>query len=154
MVFQINRGFFGLSPPAKPAAHVTNEQLWQKLDDLEKHLTHRLSYWEMIMALDISKLTADVTALDSAVQAAATVITALKQTNSDQATQIQTLKDALAAATSTSDPAIQAALDAIDETIAGDKTLLDNAGTAIPANTGAAPADQPAADATVAAATT
>lgn len=144
---------FGMRQPERRPACVTNEQLWQKFDDLERHLTHRISTWEMMMAIDVSKLTTDITALDSTAQASATVITALTQTNKDQATQIQTLKDALAAATSTSDPTVQAAVDALDVTVKADKTLLDNAPTAIAANTSAPPVDQPAATAMVASAT-
>lgn len=75
------------------------------------------------MMIDFAKLQADIAAQTTVLQSVATAVTGLNAANAEQAQQIVDLKNALAAAGAT-DPAVQAAVDALDASVQGNTALV------------------------------
>lgn len=102
------------------------DALFRKLD----HILERLNQ----MAVDTTKILADITAQTTVLQSLVTFVQAINATNADQAKQIADLKAALAAA-QVNDPAVQAAVDAIDATVQSNTALAAGVMPAATANT-------------------
>lgn len=86
------------------------------------------------MAVDTSKILADITAQTTVLQSLVTFVQAINTTNATQAQQIIDLKAALDAA-QVNDPAVQAALDAMDKTVQDNTALAAGVMPAATANT-------------------
>src|SRR5882672_8045977 len=89
------------------------------------------------MAVDTSKILADITAQTTVLNGLVTFVQTINTTNADQAKQIEDLKAALAAA-QVNDPAVQAAVDAMDATVQSNTALAAGVMPAAIANTQAA----------------
>lgn len=86
------------------------------------------------MAVDTSKILADITAQTTVLNGLVAFVQAINTTNADQAKQIDDLKAALAAA-QVNDPAVQAAIDALDATVQSNTALAAGVMPAATANT-------------------
>lgn len=101
------------------------------------------------MGIDTSKILADVTAQTTVLNGLVVFVQGQQAANADQAKQIVDLKAALAAA-QVSDPAVQAAVDAIDATVQSNTALAQGVLPAATANTSTPPAAAEAAATTAA----
>lgn len=88
---------------------------------------------EYAMAIDTNKLLADVTAQTTVLQGVVVAQKGLSDGNAALTQQVADLKAALAAA-GTTDPATQAALDAIDATVQSNTSLVSGLVSAVAAN--------------------
>ncbi len=86
------------------------------------------------MAVDTTKILADITAQTTVLQGLVTFVQAINTTNATQAQQIIDLKAALDAAGS-NDPAVQAVIDAMDKTVQDNTALAAGVMPAATANT-------------------
>lgn len=84
--------------------------------------------------VDTAKILADITAQTTVMSGLVTFVQAQQSANADQAKQIADLKAALAAA-QVSDPAVQAAIDAMDATVQSNTALAQGVLPAAAANT-------------------
>lgn len=103
------------------------------------------------MMADLKKLTADIAAQKTVLAGVVIGVQALNASNAAQTQQIADLKAALAAA-GVEDPGVQAAIDALDQSVQDNTTLVSGLVPAVTQNTSvsAATAEQAATDATVA----
>lgn len=91
------------------------------------------------MALDLTKITADIAAQTTILQSVVVAVQGLNASNAAQAQQITDLKTALAAA-QVVDPAVQAAADALDKSVQANTALVSGLIPAATANTPTPPA--------------
>ena len=84
------------------------------------------------LMVDISKITADITAETDLIKSVATAIDGQKQVQAQLEAQVADLKNQIAAL---NDPTLQAAVDALDATVQSNSQLLRDAQGAITANT-------------------
>lgn len=120
-----------------------------RLNDIQRKLDLILQK-ENILMVDYTKLTADITAQKTVLQGIVLGVQGLNASNAAQSQQISDLKAALAAA-SVTDPTVQSAVDALDQSVQDNTGLVANLIPAITANTPTPPA---AADAAATAALT
>ncbi len=118
--------------------HYHNDGLGSEVQALFVKLTDLINEGFNQMAVDFTKITADITAQTTVLQGVAVGVQGLQASNAAQAQQIVDLKAALAAAQVT-DPAVQAAADALDKSIQDNTALVSGLIPAATANTPDAP---------------
>jgi polyhydroxyalkanoate synthesis regulator protein len=114
--------------PDAAARHETQSRLLRLILETQRSI-----------AMDVSKIKADIAAQSTVLQGAVKLIQGLTATNADQSKQIADLKAALANA-GTSDASVQSALDALDESIQSNSALISSAMPALTQNTDTPPA--------------
>jgi hypothetical protein len=97
-------------------------------------INQKLDRMERLIMADYTKLTADITAQKTVLQGIVLGVQGLNASNAAQSQQISDLKTALAAA-SVTDPTVQAAVDALDQSVQDNTGLVANLIPAVTANT-------------------
>ena len=130
--------------------HHHSEKPWDSAPAWALELREMLSLIlqkENLIMVDYAKLTADITAQTTVLESVVVGVQGLNASNATLAAQVATLQAAVAA---NGDPALQAAADALDQTVQANTALVANLIPAVTANT-PTPAPDAAAAATAAA---
>src|SRR5258708_4527367 len=107
---------------------------WRSAPPWAVEIRHILGHLMETVMTDYAKLTADITAQTKVLQGVVLGVRALNESNAAQSKQIEDLRAALAAA-SVETPAVQAAVDALDQSVQDNTALVAGLVPAVTANT-------------------